>query len=301
MNRLKVFPVGTLICVGAFFLVIGRLVAQDIAELVADRTAIERVYHDHRVGVNTPFEGVLPRALLEELVRKDLRKEALLKEVYQVTITQDQIHAEVRRINETTRAPKILAELKSALVNDTNRFARAVARPIVVERLLRHRFDNDDALHAAERRLVEKTRLQLLQAQKEGGSAEQLIATMQEALPSSVLERIWQFATPPPLRHSADAGELAEIQKRFGPQARILSSPNDTSRRQQYYFDELAPELRQVLEAQLREPGDISAVIESNEGFQLYLLKERNSASLSAAVLFVPKRSYELWLEEAGK
>ena len=176
-----------------------------------------------------------------------------------------------------------------------------MARPIVVERLLRHRFDNDDALHARERRLVEKVRLELLHARKEGASAEQLLATMRKSQPAIVQERTWQFATPPPLKQRADAGELADIQKRFGPEARILSSPSDTSGRQQCYFEDLLPELRRVIAAQLRQPGDVSAVIESSEGFLLYLLKQRDSESLSAAVLSVPKRSYEQWLAGEAK
>src|SRR5216684_4210992 len=44
--------------------------------------------------------------------------------------------AEAERINATTRAPEVLAELKAALGNDPARFARTVARPIVVERTL---------------------------------------------------------------------------------------------------------------------------------------------------------------------
>ena len=48
-----------------------------------------------------------------------------------------------------------LVEIKAALGNDTNRFARTMARPLLVERLLRDKFDNDDSLHATQRRECE--------------------------------------------------------------------------------------------------------------------------------------------------
>jgi hypothetical protein len=84
-------------------------------------------------------------------VQVDLRKESALKRVYKVEVTTAMLDAEVKRIETTTRAPKILAAIKAALGNDDSRFANSFVKPIVVERLLRERFDNDDALHASQR------------------------------------------------------------------------------------------------------------------------------------------------------
>src|SRR5882672_4800786 len=122
--------------------------AEDLNLLCSDRAAIERVYYSHRLGNKPPFEQALPPAFIERLVKEDLRKETALKKVYAVEITTALLNAELQRINTTTRAPEVLAELKAALGDDTNRFARALARPIVVERLLRDKFENDDTLHA---------------------------------------------------------------------------------------------------------------------------------------------------------
>ena len=76
-------------------------------------------------------------------------KEAVLRKVYGVAITPALLDAEVQRINTTTRAPDMLAEIKAALGNDPAKFAQAFAKPFLVERLLREKFDNDEALHAA--------------------------------------------------------------------------------------------------------------------------------------------------------
>src|SRR5439155_2992075 len=76
-------------------------------------------------------------------------------------ITPALLDAEVQRINTTTRAPEMLAEIKTALGNDPARFANVFAKPTLVERLLREKFDNDDALHAPQRREMERVRTQL--------------------------------------------------------------------------------------------------------------------------------------------
>lgn len=54
---------------------------EDLIARCADRAAIERVYFHHRLGEKLPFEQALPQAMLENLVRQDLRKEAALKKV----------------------------------------------------------------------------------------------------------------------------------------------------------------------------------------------------------------------------
>jgi hypothetical protein len=95
--------------------------AADTAELLRDRAAIERVYYNHRLGQKPPFEEVLAPATLEGLVRLDLKKEAVLRKAYGVTMTPALLDPEVQRINTTTRAPDMLAEIKAALGNDPAR------------------------------------------------------------------------------------------------------------------------------------------------------------------------------------
>src|SRR5450759_1669864 len=92
--------------------------SEDFGVRCADQAAIERVYYNHRLGEKPPFEQVLPPAMLENLVRQDLRKEAALKHAYGVEVTAAMVDAEVQRINTTARAPDILAEIKAALGHD---------------------------------------------------------------------------------------------------------------------------------------------------------------------------------------
>lgn len=264
----------------------------DLATLIANRAAVERVYHSHRLGNKQSFEEALPPALLEKLVRQDLKKEAVLKRVYGVEISPAQLDAEVRRIDTTTRAPEVLAELKAALGGDAARFAATVARPILVERELRRRFENDDTLHAQERKQMEQTRAELLSAKQSGADGEALIAILKRGK-GSPQEMTWLLTPHPVAKVKPDE---IEIKKKFGENAQILSSPEAADAK--LYFEDLQPELRNVLKVQLRQPGDISAVIETPNTFLLYVAREMNQNSLSATALVLPKRGYEAWLEE---
>lgn len=272
--------------------------AADFAALCADRAAIERVYYNHRLGEKPPFEQVLPPATLEKLVRLDLRKEAALKNVYGLEISPAQLDAEVRRINTTTRAPEMLAELKTALGNDPVRFARTMAKPILVERLLRDKFDNDDALHAAERRQVEQLRQELLAAKTNGAGFDKLLPLLKRQHSNQVSEVTWQLGARPEDKSGRSITEELEIKKRFGPDAQVLSAPSAGGKEATLYFADLPGELQNVLRAQLRQAGDVSAVIETPGGFLLYVAKEKSAATLSVATLSLPKRSYDTWLEQ---
>jgi hypothetical protein len=274
---------------------------EDFAARCADRAAIERVYHHHRLGNKLPFEQTLPGGTLERLVRDDLRKEATLKEVYGIEVTPALLDAEVNRINATTRAPDILAELKAALGNDPVRFARAVARPIVVERLLRDRFDNDDQLHLAQRRAAEQARRDLLAAKQAGSGYDELLTRLQRTHSNDVHETTWQLRPPPVPKPDRPAADAEEIRQRFGPNAQILSAPPPAQEDLQFYFADLPDDLQKVLRAQLRQAGDVSAVIELPGAFQVYVCKEKTGETFRAAVLTISKRSYEQWLADSTR
>jgi GTP cyclohydrolase II len=296
------------------------LAAVDLAALCADRAAIERVYYHHRTGTKPPFEETLPPDQLRRLVQTDLAKETALKNVYGVEVTPAMLAAEVQRINTTTRAPDILAELKAALGNDTNRFALTVAKPIVVERLLRSRFENDDALHAAQRREAEQVREQLLAVRSSRGHetpssnsgievglrtsaatnnlVQQLLALLKRGHSNEVSETTWQLGAHPEEKPDAETPDAGEIRKRFGPDAQMFSPSPTGGKERKLYFADLPAELQRVLRVQLRQPGNVSAVIETPGGFLLYLAKEKSETVLTVACLTLPKGSYEQWLNE---
>ncbi len=286
-------------------------IADNFAALVSDRTAVERVYYDHRLGTKLPFEQALPTAEVERLVKIDLHKESLLANVYHLEVSSPQIEADVKRINLETRAPEMLTEIEAALGNDPARFARAVAKPIVVDRELRRRFENDDRLHRVQRNQVEAAREKILAMQRKENSREAVLNAIKECTRGTVSEVTWQLGPsreaaqsrnpPTPVvarlavkarsnKYSLDA--TATFTKTLTP-AEPLSESADKS-----WFEDLSPELRNVLRAELQKPGDVSAVIETPNGFLLFVAKETTEKSLSATALSVSKISFEQWLSE---
>jgi len=283
-------------------------VADDFASRLADRTALERVYYDHRTGTKAPFAETMPPALLEQLTRLDVTKEGVLKKVYGVTITPAMLTAELARIDATTRAPDILADLKHALGNDPARLANALARPIVVERTLRARFDNDDGLHAARRKVAEDARTQAL-AIRDSAAAEKIFRAAKDG---QVQEITWQLtphptentpatAAPAPAATTVSAKSSTYAVSATAQVAQPMDAPAAAGPEQKFYFDDLDPELQKVLRTQLRQAGDVSAVIETPAAFLVYVAQEKTENALRAAVLSVPKRSYEDWLTEQSK
>ena len=273
----------------------GAAFAGDLAALCADRTAVERVYYNHRTGTKPPFEQTLPAAEIERLVRLDLRKEKILQRVYKIDIDQAELDAEVQRINATSRAPDILKEIKIALGNDPKRFADAVARPIVVERRLREKFDNDTRLHAAQRAQVEQVRKKLL-ATTETKRRIELLKQDKRAT-----EITWQLSVvtgtngPGPTQPASPMPATTASSANYSVEATTqLAAP--APKIDKNYFEDIDPELQKVLRAQLQKPGDVSAVIETPTAFLLFVAQDTTADALSVVSRTVAKRSYEDWL-----
>jgi hypothetical protein len=281
----------------SFLVVLPGLVAgaTDLATLCADRAALERVYHEHRTGTKLRFEEAMPRALLERLVRDEERKEATLRKIYAVEITPAMVEAEVQRIDTTTRAPEMLAEIKAALGNDPARFARTMARPILVERELRYRFDNDDKLHAEKRREAEQARATLLSGKTVGGMQEVTwqLAPRTEEETAKLAERN-PAATPATKGTAKSTSYSVEATAQV---SQVVATPEGAGREpEKHHFEDLDPQLQNVLRVQLQKPGDVSAVIEMPAGFVIFQAKERSATELSASSHSIPKRGYEEWL-----
>ena len=301
------FLIAFLLCF-ASFLAPTTARANDFSGLCADRAAIERVYHAHRLGTKQSFEEAMPRALLEQVVRQDEQKEAALRKVYGVEITPAMIAAEVERINTTTRAPEVLGEIKHALGDDAVRFASAMARPILVERELRRRFDNDDKLHAAQRREAEQARETLLAKSTVANLREvtwQLtpnvarLSKVESSVPGATDSTLESRATSPT---EAKASSKAYTNEATARLSQSLTAPDQAAPgKEKLYFEDLDPDLQKVVRVQLQKPGDVSAVIEMPGGFLVFLAKEKNAATLTATSLTIPKRSYDEWLAQQSK
>jgi hypothetical protein len=84
-----------------------------------------------------------------------LRKSAALEAYWRRAITPDELQAELERMARDTRQPDALTELWAALAHDPLMIAECLARPALVERLLRDGYANDERFHGDLRRRAE--------------------------------------------------------------------------------------------------------------------------------------------------
>ncbi len=235
--------------------------------------------------------------------------EAALNKAYGIRITPTEIDGEVKRINSTTRAPEILAELKQALGNNSERFARAVAKPIIVERELRSRFENDARLHAQTRTQTERLRNQLLAAKKTNAPVAVLLAVLKQSQPATFNERTWQLTArrlPESVNLNSGSKDVLQVPAKssagpyllegtatFGP---AVSAPVKDPGAPFLYFGDLPLELQRVLQAQLKAAGDVSAVVEASGGFLLFIATAKTAQTLAAASVQFSKWDFEQWV-----
>src|SRR6202035_3188028 len=143
------------VCTAACFIVAGTLPAffhseapakvsprtPTFAERVAYQRAIEDVYWRHRIwpkenpDPKPPLDAVMSHAELEKKVEQYLRNSRALGDYWQKTISAEQLQAEMDRMAQRTKQPKVLRELFEARGNDPLVVAESLARPALAERL----------------------------------------------------------------------------------------------------------------------------------------------------------------------
>ena len=121
-----------------------------LTDRIAAQRAIEQVYWQHRLWPKENpqpkplLDEVLPAAALEAKVEEYLRQSAALAQVWQRPATADELQAEMERMARDTKQPEVLRELWAALGNDPLLIAECLARPALVERLVRERYEADE-------------------------------------------------------------------------------------------------------------------------------------------------------------
>ncbi len=271
--------------------------AADPAPLVQARVAVERVYYGHRTGTKSPFEKAVPVKAVETKMELVLKKEFLLRRVYGVAVTKAMVDQEVARIGMKTKAPEMLAEIKEALGGDEELYAEVFAKPLVVERELRQRFDNDDTRHAGKRRKVDEVRGLLFKA--DAGERGKIFDAEGGKI-GTVSETTWKLGPQPKEKDGPEALRLEDLPPEvgpLGPGARVLTPGEEKDPKR--YLEEVQEDLRKVIEAQLKNEGDVSAVIEAPQGFLLYLVTEKTDEVLAVKALTVRKADYSEWVKDS--
>ncbi len=232
------------------------------ADYLACRTAIERVYYSQREEA-PPFEQVFTPEVMQKRVAEELLKERLLAEVFNQRISDDELSMEWDRIRQTTQAPQVLAQLEAALGNDPARIKACLVKPILVDRFLRDAYANNTALHQAEYDEANRLRQRVLAG---------------ESMRTVGGDRYSE------LIYDANAKPVAEPPEPGTPQIIPLSA--------------MEPEIKQVIEEQLQQPGDVSQVIVGRDDFKLLRLVERQPDRIALELILIPKRPFDDWLNQ---
>ncbi|MBC8097301.1 MAG: hypothetical protein H7Y43_15965 [Akkermansiaceae bacterium] len=145
-------------------------------------------------------------------------------------------------------------------------------------------------MHVSERAKAERLRIELLKARQAKATTKQLKELLRSA--GKVSDQTWHFEGEPPGPVATTTAIQSSNYSGSGTARFGAVEPSDES----IPFAELHPELQTLLKAQLQKPGDLSAVVETDDGFLLFLTRERTARILHVTSLYIPKQNYELWL-----
>jgi hypothetical protein len=243
---------------------------------VEGERAVERARYQFVLSAMRPFDEVYPRRVFEERARLLERKERALQNAFGISIDASQLAEEYVRIERSTRAPEQWETIKEALGNDRRRIEEIVCRPIVVDRVLRQKFDLDRTVHAGSHERARAARAEFLAGRTPEGASSQLLEPseqgggLDEMLSKAKAEASGPRVLAPPGKRATD-----------GPLA-------------------ISPALAAVLEKELRAPGDVTTVLEDRKAFQVMRLLERKGKTVRVEAVTVPKRRFEEWLDEVA-
>ncbi|HEV8700526.1 MAG TPA: hypothetical protein VGV60_04545 [Candidatus Polarisedimenticolia bacterium] len=117
------------------------------AQRLKAQEAIERVYYSHQIDATAPFEAAVPRDVLARKVQTYLRQSAALERIWHTPVTATMLRSEAERLARDSRMPDRLRELYAALGDDPLLIQECLARPSLVNRLIRNFFESDGDIH----------------------------------------------------------------------------------------------------------------------------------------------------------
>jgi galactose oxidase-like protein len=132
------------------------------ADRAAAQAVLDRVYHEHRIGIDEPFATAVAQSVAERKVRTTVELSELLASRWQTPVTAEMLRDELVRMARGTRMPGRLRELFAALGDDPVLIQESLVRPALVARLARDRYAYDRRLHAEARAAASRLRRRLV-------------------------------------------------------------------------------------------------------------------------------------------
>jgi N-acetylneuraminic acid mutarotase len=228
--------------------------------------AIQRVYKSHQVGDERSFAEAVPRRTLEAQVARYLKLSAALDGIWKTPVTHEMLLAEVRRMHSGSRLPDRQREIETALGDDPILIEECLARPVLVDRMVRNFFALDRSIHAPTRVASERLRARLLEGDRAASDPDAHL---------SIVEIVRAD-------HAADTRVDASGDESRGVD-RVVAYPEEFAR---------------WLMRLPHEPGMIGDIEEERERFVVRALLESEPARIRIANYTVEKRPFDAWWQE---
>lgn len=241
-------------------------------ERVKAQEAIERVYYNHRLwpkenpAPKPPFEQLIPAREIRSKVSDALKKSAALDSLWYRPITGEQLQAEMDRMTRESKDPDMLRELFATLGNDPERIAECLARPILVDRLVRDWYYGDARFHT-------QTRAQAETALREAGTT--LLSSVPEGQGLHVLYVVGTEVEP----------ETGGLKTQKGGPIKIPVSNEELNR----------------LKREMPSEGRPSGIVDTGEAFAIYRTVRSDEESLEVEGRVVTKQSFNRWWGDEQK
>jgi N-acetylneuraminic acid mutarotase len=216
-------------------------------ERVEAQRAIEKVLWEHRTwpeANDTPkpsFEQWLPAGAIEHKVEDELRKSEALARFFGRAIGHDALQAELDRMVRDSKAPDVLREMLDALGGDATLAAEVLARPALVDRLVRAAFAYDARIHGDTFARATAARNRVVDLQALRGAADRFVAIRYERQRSpttpvldgadALVERLdeaeWRTTAEPLARRAlGEMGPLEETEHEYVTRAVTSIGPD---------------------------------------------------------------------------
>jgi N-acetylneuraminic acid mutarotase len=269
-----------------------------IEERVRYQRAVEEVYWRHSTW---PEQSATAKPSLDEIspleatrakVEDTLCKSEALAQFWKRPVTAEQLQAEMMRMSRESKQPEVLRELQRALDNDPFVIAEVLARPILVERLLRHAYAYDNRFHDSLRARAEadlRTHVLTKEMRQMGGSFSQVEAVkVAQKLPREVSD---EDSAGAEAVNGATAGELKLTPAEWDAETARLAATFDTGDNDEQFS---------AHSSTLKLPvGRLSRLREDTNSFYVTSVTEKKSSHLKVARVEWAKTSFDSWWASA--
>ena len=231
----------------------------------------KRLWPKENVQSKPSFGTIFSDSLVQAKVEDVTKKSNALEYYWQKPVTSNLLQTEIDRMARSTKQPDVLKEIWSALDNDPHLIAECLARPIIVEKMIRSSYSFDKNLHSE--------------------------------IKKSALEDIAAFGTISGMKRMKGAYsevELARVsQKRQAEEEneyaanRIVMDEEEWNREVQQIAQDLNSKNINELPV-----GRLSTLKEDENQFYTIAVLNKSEGSITLAMMRWNKRSFESWWNE---